>query len=110
MHRAHFAHISVGIAGTRVAIGESTAPKMEEMVVLGSMFVGRKREDRLETQKIDHKFVPKALKFNKTQKHPCFGWGPEEPIANSQELYFGEKWIKNHVSDTFLKSPPARNS
>ena len=58
---------------------------------------------------IDHTSVPKALKFNKTPTNPCFGWGPGEHIANSQELYFGGKWNKNHVSRTFLKSPPARN-
>ena len=67
MHRAHFAHISVGIAGTRVTIGESTAltkacaaarEEMGEMVVSGSMFVGRKKwEDRLQHRKIEHTIV-----------------------------------------------------
>ena len=73
---------------------------MEVELLLAMFEVLKKWEDRLETQKIDHTSVPKALKFNKTPNNPCFGWGPGEPIANSQELYFGGKWIKNHVSRT----------
>lgn len=82
----------------------------KELGSRGSYFELRKKQlPLIRTLKIQRYDVRKVLNIKEKAKNRLFGWGPEEPRANSQGLLYAPNHDKNHISRTGLKSTPLRD-
>ena len=119
MHRAHIAHMTAGIActlGAFVCVNSAySGPRGggdddggngdDEPPLRGPKKVGRCAPIKKRPTYV----CLEGPEFYENIKKFMFWVESSAPIANSQEPYFGGKWVINHANCTFLKLPPPRN-